>query len=39
LNPEPNRIHPEAGFPLATIMAALISLLGILTLIAVVLRQ
>jgi len=33
------RIYPQAGFPLATIMAALISLLGILALIAVVLRQ
>ena len=33
------RIYPEAGFSLATIMAALISLLGILTLIAVILRQ
>ena len=33
------RIFPQAGFPLATIMAALISLLGILALIAVVLRQ
>ena len=32
-------IYPQAGFPLATIMAALISLLGILALIAVVLRQ
>jgi putative membrane protein len=33
------RIYPQAGFPLTTIMAALISLLGILALIAVVLRQ
>jgi putative membrane protein len=33
------RMYPQAGFPLATIMAALISLLGILALIAVVLRQ
>jgi putative membrane protein len=33
------RIYPEAGFPLATIMAAFISLLGILALIAVILRQ
>jgi putative membrane protein len=33
------RIYPEAGFSLATMMAALISLLGILALIAVVLRQ
>jgi putative membrane protein len=33
------RIYPQAGFPLATITAALISLLGILALIAVVLRQ
>ena len=33
------RIYPQAGFPLATIMAAFISLLGILALIAVVLRQ
>jgi putative membrane protein len=32
-------MYPQAGFPLATIMAALISLLGILALIAVVLRQ
>jgi putative membrane protein len=30
------RIYPEAGFPLATIMAAFISLLGILALIAVI---
>lgn len=30
---------PEAGFPPATIMAAFISLLGILALIAVVIRQ
>jgi len=33
------RIYPEAGFSLATIMAAFISLLGILALIAVILRQ
>jgi putative membrane protein len=33
------RIYPESGFSLATITAALISLLGILALIAVVLRQ
>jgi putative membrane protein len=33
------RIYPQAGFPLATIMAAFISLLGILALIAVILRQ
>jgi hypothetical protein len=33
------RIYPQAGFPPATVMAALISLLGILALIAVVLRQ
>jgi len=33
------RIYPQAGIPMATIMAALISLLGILALIAVVLRQ
>jgi putative membrane protein len=33
------RIYPEAGFPLATIMAAFISLLGILALIAVILKQ
>ena len=33
------RIHPEAGFSLATIMAGFISLLGILALIAVILRQ
>jgi len=33
------RIYPQAGIPLATIMAAFISLLGILALIAVVLRQ
>src|SRR5262245_62009299 len=32
-------IYPQAGIPLATIMAAFISLLGILALIAVVLRQ
>jgi putative membrane protein len=33
------RIYPEAGFPLATVLAALISLLGILALIAVILRH
>jgi len=33
------RIYPEAGFSLATIMAAFISLLGIPALIAVILRQ
>jgi hypothetical protein len=33
------RAYPRAGFSLATIMAALISLLGILALIAVILRQ
>jgi len=33
------RIYPEAGFSLATITAAFISLLGILALIAVILRQ
>ena len=33
------RIYPEAGFSPATIMAAFISLLGILALIAVILRQ
>jgi putative membrane protein len=33
------RVYPEAGFPLAMIMAAFISLLGILALIAVILRQ
>jgi len=33
------RIYPEAGLPLATIMAAFISILGILALIAVILRQ
>jgi hypothetical protein len=33
------RIYHEAGFSLATIMAAFISLLGILALIAVILRQ
>ena len=33
------RIYPEAGFSLATIMAGFISLLGILALIAVILRQ
>jgi len=33
------RIYPEAGLPMATIMAAFISLLGILALIAVILRQ
>lgn len=38
LKPGPNRIHPESGFPLATIMAALTSLLGTLALIAVILR-
>jgi hypothetical protein len=38
LNPGPNRIHPEAGFPLATIMAAPISLLGSLALIVVIFR-
>jgi hypothetical protein len=32
-------IYPEAGFSLATIMAAFISLLGILALIAVILRR
>jgi putative membrane protein len=32
-------VYPQAGFPLATIMAAFISLLGILALIAVILRQ
>jgi hypothetical protein len=32
-------IYPRVGFPLATIMAAFISLLGILALIAVILRQ
>jgi putative membrane protein len=33
------RIYPEAGFSLATIMAAFISLFGILALIAVILRH
>src|SRR5262245_2868922 len=33
------RIYPEASFSLATIMAVFISLLGILALIAVILRQ
>jgi len=33
------RIYPEAGFSLATIMAAFISLLGIPALIAVMHRQ
>jgi hypothetical protein len=33
------RIYPEAGFSLATIMAAFISLLGTPALIAVILRQ
>ena len=33
------RIYPEAGFSLATIMAAFISLLGIPALIAVILQQ
>jgi putative membrane protein len=33
------RAYPQAGFPLATIMAAFVSLLGILALIAVILRQ
>jgi putative membrane protein len=33
------RVYPEAGLPLATIMAALISLLGIFALIAVIVRQ
>jgi hypothetical protein len=33
------RIYPEAGFPPATIMSAFIPLLGILALIAVILRQ
>jgi putative membrane protein len=33
------RIYPEAGLPLATIMAAFISLIGILALIAVIIRQ
>lgn len=33
------RIYPEAGFSLATIMSAFISLLGILALIVVILRQ
>lgn len=33
------RVYPEVGSPLAMIMAALISLLGILALIAVILRQ
>jgi putative membrane protein len=33
------RVYPQVGFPLATIMAAFISLLGILALIAVILRQ
>jgi putative membrane protein len=33
------RVYPEAGIPLAPIMAAFISLLGILALIAVILRQ
>jgi len=33
------RIYPEIGFPLAALMAGLISLLGILALIAVILRQ
>jgi hypothetical protein len=33
------RIYPEAGFSPVTIMAAFISLLGILALIAVILRQ
>jgi hypothetical protein len=34
-----SRVYPEACSPLATIMAAFISLLGILALIAVILRQ
>ncbi len=33
------RIYPEIGFPMSTMMAGLISLLGILALIAVILRQ
>ena len=33
------RIYPDIGFPLAAIMAGLIALLGILALIAVILRQ
>jgi putative membrane protein len=33
------RVYPEAGFSLATIMAALISLLGIFALLAVIIRQ
>ena len=33
------RIYPEAGFPLAMIMAAFISLLGIVALITVIFRQ
>jgi len=33
------RIYPEIGFPLTALMAGLISLLGILALIAVILRQ
>jgi hypothetical protein len=33
------RVYPEAGFPLATIVAAFISLLVILALIGVILRQ
>lgn len=33
------RIYPEIGLPLATIMAVFISLLGILALIAVIIRQ
>jgi hypothetical protein len=33
------QIYPEIGFPLAAMMAGLISLLGILALIAVILRQ
>jgi putative membrane protein len=33
------QIYPEAGFSLATMMAAFISLLGILALIAVILRH